>query len=221
MSAVISAIETAYAGQLFRSRLEARWAVFFDCLGIAWKYEPRGFESSAGGRYLPDFLLPELAIWCEVKGDSGGMRREHARLCKVLQPDGPLPLLLLGEVPIFPSGVVLHPLLHFEGDRGLCRSWAGFLAPTKSSSRAMPLLFDTRGADSLLVALLDLPGGHHLERSADADGWRITSANLKTDVSYPAALGAYAAARHARFEHGQSGEAAVTQYQSARVLGRL
>lgn len=35
----IKPIQTRYKGYHFRSRLEARWAVFFDALGIAWKYE--------------------------------------------------------------------------------------------------------------------------------------------------------------------------------------
>ncbi len=39
-----NAIETHYAGCRFRSRLEARWAVFFDAIGIEWQYEPQGFE---------------------------------------------------------------------------------------------------------------------------------------------------------------------------------
>jgi len=34
---------TKYAGITFRSRLEARWAVFFDALGISWEYEPETF----------------------------------------------------------------------------------------------------------------------------------------------------------------------------------
>lgn len=33
----ITPIQTRYAGCLFRSRLEARWAVFFDHLGIRWR----------------------------------------------------------------------------------------------------------------------------------------------------------------------------------------
>jgi hypothetical protein len=61
-----AAIETRYAGCRFRSRLEARWAVFFDHLGIAWEYEPEGYEV-ASGRYLPDFYLPEFQKWIEVK----------------------------------------------------------------------------------------------------------------------------------------------------------
>jgi len=56
-SARIKAIETSYKGYLFRSRLEARWAVFFDALGIVWEYEREGFELD-GLRYLPDFWLP-------------------------------------------------------------------------------------------------------------------------------------------------------------------
>lgn len=61
-------IETAYAGSLFRSRLEARWTVFFDTLGIEWQYEPQGFELPSGRYYLPDFWLPDSRAWFEVKG---------------------------------------------------------------------------------------------------------------------------------------------------------
>lgn len=64
----IKAIETRYAGYRFRSRLEARWAVFFDTLGEPWEYEKEGFELPSG-RYLPDFWLPGLGCWFEVKGE--------------------------------------------------------------------------------------------------------------------------------------------------------
>lgn len=63
----IKAIETQYKGYRFRSRLEARWAVFFDALGLAWEYEPEGFDLGDGVRYLPDFWLPELDCYAEVK----------------------------------------------------------------------------------------------------------------------------------------------------------
>ncbi len=69
-------IETRYGGCRFRSRLEARWAVFFDDLGWRWDYEPEGYELPFCGNYLPDFLVtpPESAqwstgpFWAEVKG---------------------------------------------------------------------------------------------------------------------------------------------------------
>lgn len=71
----IKAIETAYKGYRFRSRLEARWAVFFDALGLKWEYEPEGFELPGGVRYLPDFYIGTYVPgrvgygpWVEVKG---------------------------------------------------------------------------------------------------------------------------------------------------------
>jgi len=57
----IQAIQTRYAGHFFRSRLEARWAVFFNAAGIKWVYEPEGY-SLKSGLYLPDFYLPDVAI---------------------------------------------------------------------------------------------------------------------------------------------------------------
>lgn len=40
---MIKAIETKYHGHVFRSRIEARWAVFFDTIGVSWEYEKEGF----------------------------------------------------------------------------------------------------------------------------------------------------------------------------------
>ena len=69
------AINTRYAGHLFRSRLEARWAVFMDALGWQWDYEPEGFDLPHTGLYLPDFLVLNTGaidlpcpFWAEVKG---------------------------------------------------------------------------------------------------------------------------------------------------------
>lgn len=74
----VRAIPTRYKGYHFRSRLEARWAVFFDAIGLEYQYELQGFEvgfdhTSEGGpgcsRYLPDFYLPDSKVWVEIKGD--------------------------------------------------------------------------------------------------------------------------------------------------------
>ena len=68
----MKAIETHYKGCRFRSRLEARWAVFFDAMGVPWEYEPEGFVLPDGSCYLPDFYIhPEGipgGLWIEVKG---------------------------------------------------------------------------------------------------------------------------------------------------------
>jgi len=68
----IGPIETDYAGYRFRSRLEARWAVFFDKIGIPWEYEAEGYETPLG-RYLPDFRLKlhDRHVLFEVKPDRG------------------------------------------------------------------------------------------------------------------------------------------------------
>lgn len=65
--AEIKAIETFYNGYRFRSRLEARWAVFFDALHIKYEYEPEGYHLSNGTNYLPDFFLPDFNVFAEVK----------------------------------------------------------------------------------------------------------------------------------------------------------
>lgn len=56
---------TRYAGVQFRSRLEARWAAFFDLAGWKWEYEPSDEDG-----WVPDFfLLPknDEPIAVEVK----------------------------------------------------------------------------------------------------------------------------------------------------------
>jgi hypothetical protein len=108
----IKAIETEYAGCLFRSRLEARWAVVLDHLGYEWRYELEGFELAAG-RYLPDFYLPAQRKWLEVKGAAPteyDMRRAwefgehvHAR--------GERFAILVGDIP--------RPVVHLHNMVGL------------------------------------------------------------------------------------------------------
>jgi hypothetical protein len=63
----IKPIETVFNGHRFRSRLEARWAVFFHELLPSYEYEIEGFDLGKGLRYLPDFYLPTLDLYVEVK----------------------------------------------------------------------------------------------------------------------------------------------------------
>lgn len=60
-------IETHHNGYVFRSRLEARWAVFWDALGVTYDYEPEGVLLEDGTKYLPDFWLPDIKLWVEIK----------------------------------------------------------------------------------------------------------------------------------------------------------
>ena len=65
---MIKALPTMYDGTLYRSRTEARWAVFFDRLFMraAFFYEAQGYLVRQKG-YLPDFLLPGQRLFGEVK----------------------------------------------------------------------------------------------------------------------------------------------------------
>ena len=86
---MLKAIDTKYAGHLFRSRLEARWAVFFDCLGIHWEYEPEGYVLPDGVHYLPDFRIttPSGARrWIEIKPAHIKNDPKFAAFAKALEP---------------------------------------------------------------------------------------------------------------------------------------
>lgn len=95
----MKAIETTHRGCRFRSRVEARWAVFFDTLNIAWEYETQGYVV-ASEPYLPDFWLPALGVWAEVKGsDQDSFKGRHVDLCRGLADETQHPVLLLVGQP--------------------------------------------------------------------------------------------------------------------------
>lgn len=93
----ITAIETEYNGYRFRSRLEARWAVFLDALAIDYRYEPEGYDLGKHGLYLPDFWLPDLKYVIEVKGRSPTKLEEWkvAAVCDHLDANG----FIVGRIP--------------------------------------------------------------------------------------------------------------------------
>ena len=103
----IEAIETRYKGHRFRSRLEARWAVYFDALGIRYEYEPEGFDLGQLGYYLPDFWLPQVTMWAEVKPrEFSKVEKEKAR---VLAEGTGYPVLLLDGPPELRNYWAVHP----------------------------------------------------------------------------------------------------------------
>ena len=90
-------IETLYKGYKFRSRLEARWAVYFDFFNIDWIYELEGFEFDDGTYYLPDFFLPQVEMWAEVKPIE--LNKEELRKVCLLVDGSGFDCLLLEGVP--------------------------------------------------------------------------------------------------------------------------
>ncbi len=97
---MIKAIETWYDGYRFRSRLEARWAVFFDAMDFEYRYELQGYKLD-DMCYLPDFYLPGLKTYVEVKPyPSSEMEIEKAeRLSIGMKSD----VIIVEGDPYFPS----------------------------------------------------------------------------------------------------------------------
>lgn len=94
-------IETEYKGYLFRSRLEARWAVFFDHMNIPFEYEKEGYNLN-GRWYLPDFWMPSWDCWLEIKPEIPNLRgeeKEEYLLCSKLAKQNKKNVLLIGGNP--------------------------------------------------------------------------------------------------------------------------
>lgn len=201
---VINAIETSYASCRFRSRLEARWAVFFDRMGIEWQYEPEGFKLTHDGRqhyYLPDFFLPQIGTWIEVKGHEQSLKEHNLLPLAAAQlpqlpaqsgfRQGPISMLL-GPIPEQPAGSDWGWLsalrtpdgLHSPqtGDRytTICSGWSAFHRKTDSGEYYGPYRQNYCSKPRSLEPCI-IPGLARVDVRA-----------------------AYKAARSARFEHGQT-----------------
>jgi hypothetical protein len=187
----MKAIETLYAGYRFRSRLEARWAVFFDSAGIEYQYEPEGFELESGVRYLPDFYLPRMGAWAEVKArytpdlieKSWSAAREITRDTALEAGLGEA-FVFLGDLFRQPRRGATYPVArraemsyHGEGD------YFGIWVPTSASE------YD----------LLDRPHPEDL-RTVLESGWSV-----ELDHPWVAQYrGACRSAQQARFEFGET-----------------
>ena len=71
------ALETEYKGVLYRSRLEARWAIFFDACKLEYVYEPECFILKDGKKYTPDFYLPKYDLYVEIKPNFDWLENEY------------------------------------------------------------------------------------------------------------------------------------------------
>lgn len=207
----IKAIETEYAGHKFRSRLEARWAVFFDALGIHWHYEEEGLDLPSG-RYLPDFRLERVArhgrqdVWCEVKGrlDAKGLNRLFRVALDLPQHRLSLQwpqILVLGEVPSpDPGAAWTHVRLDTSPDvvhlQMVFFGLDSHLGPERYVTRPLrdPVSFERPWEQTWTD-----------EQVSDLCDWLVKPAEDFDVRLHPAVTEAYRAARSARFEFGQSG----------------
>ena len=99
--------QTKYKGYNFRSRTEARWAVFFDAMDIKYWYEHEDVNLKYHGRYLPDFYLPDFSGGCYV--EVKGVADDHSiAKCKELALQNKTQVLFLVGPPDFRTYTVFH-----------------------------------------------------------------------------------------------------------------
>lgn len=195
----LRAIETTYAGCRFRSRLEARWAVFFDHLRIAWKYEHQGFETPDGLRYLPDFFLPAMRIFAEVKGGLVTTTDSEKMLRFVYDaPYDATGLLLLGDIPD-PRLAGPHHVLATNG-------YHGRHPRNRVEKYDVCFVGDRTGGHELCPVgwprLSYLGPDSGFGPPDDPHDWTVTRCRAVTNDS--SVSNGWAVARSARFEHGES-----------------
>ena len=97
----IKSIPTTYRGVCFRSRLEARWAAFFDLAAWKWEYEPFDMDG-----WAPDFLIRGRTINTLVEVKPAVWNGESLALNlyeKAIRHSVGNSILLLGVGPIMDS----------------------------------------------------------------------------------------------------------------------
>ena len=86
---------TLYKGIMFRSRLEARWAAYFDERGWSWTYEPFDLKG-----YTPDFLVREgdIELLVEVK-PATALSQTATPIARILGAGWKGPWMVVGADP--------------------------------------------------------------------------------------------------------------------------
>lgn len=180
-------IETQYNGYRFRSRLEARWAVFFDSLSIPYEYEKEGFDLGDAGWYLPDFWLPQQRCWVEIRpADQYDFDRPCCRLAGESQTRV---LYVAGNPwPMEHSICIYEPFDDPYVGRGA--TFTGCDGPGSFAT-------GRRDSRELWVSSVEHWGAMCLNPITDDERYPLTDS--------PEIMAAFTAARKARFEHGESG----------------
>jgi hypothetical protein len=204
----LKAIQTYYRGVSFRSRLEARWAVFFDCLDIRWQYEKQGYDLPSGN-YLPDFWLPDIldGSWFEVKGDEPSELEELKGL-ELARLSGCRYFLVSGDMPapdqIQPTGIIGQT---FKASITTPNGDTKF-DPGDEWAFSLCIFCNAVGisvyGDSTLVHRIKVSCMRDAFGSFDQDG-----------PAHPIIAMAYQTARAARFDHGELPTKRVAQVREA------
>ena len=109
----LKAIPTLYSGVMFRSRLEARWAVYFDTLGIPWEYEPEQFKLCTGEQYIPDFRFGPTgdvtsSYFAEVKPHGDPFSKSRLLAARIVLLSGPPELPCIYELSLIEHTATMY-----------------------------------------------------------------------------------------------------------------
>ena len=205
----IKPIETVYNGYKFRSRLEARWAVFFDSLGIEYQYEPDGFVGLDDIKYLPDFYLTKAHVYVEVKGTDEALKKDARKITAAIDFDAtPIStgIIIVGDIPnpdkISWGNIPMFNYLYCK--KGIVSEYAAF---TDSVFQPMKV---ARGNDDILIHLFSYDedfSDYFGEDGALPNNVSVNCIWSKENMlsrRFENLKAAYTKARQARFEHGET-----------------
>jgi hypothetical protein len=217
----IKPIETVYNGYHFRSRLEARWAVFFDAIGWEYQYEAEGFTDGKT-KYLPDFYMPITESFIEIKP----LQPSEQEIKKALMISKGRYVEIYWGDPWYRDEAKRGMVTIADGKIEATNFWfsecliCGIIAPSSSSSfcdyhddlfqhgkelsnwsnTAMRQVLDNK-----LLEFLFLNSKVTTQFPSDTDNRAIITIELQRPKVLDILSKAYQAARSARFEFGESG----------------
>lgn len=183
--------KTEYNGTVFRSRSEARWAIFFDALGVQWVYELRHYDFGVKvvwdddefREYLRDAL--DEAYWDEDPDEiiHQAYRERYER--RLYLPDFWLPTFahwveIKGKAPTWEEQTKARELARFSG-KPVTILWNHIYPDPNKPDAIWGDCTEIYGGDINIIALLAIEYGvRNLDR-------------------------AFAAARHAHFPDQSAG----------------
>lgn len=208
----IKAITTYYNGYKFRSRLEARWAVFFDAAKIRYEYEPEGFKLKNGLCYLPDFYLPDDNMYVEVKPPRESAWKDINKVSKYVG-SGIDTLLILPNIPDVSNFIWYFPVMYYHNvEQSVAIKWCPFIPVSPSGSVILARNFyDPTGRTDQFVPAFDYISDKYASKVAlniltpklDSSKSNYESCCDEQDKEFMIAV--WDKARKARFEHGEKG----------------
>lgn len=146
----IKANKTSYGGTVFRSRLEATWAAFFDLAELPWAYEPIDLDG-----WVPDFAIwLDRPVYAEVKpaplrtwdcmkkfalldSDFPGFKKARAHRLDVdvlllgMRPNDDADYFGIGTLLDPPNGLQWYALQDRLSVHGANQKWGAALAATQ------------------------------------------------------------------------------------------